>query len=247
MLGLNIRWEIIFLKTLGDASTVELSTLKFLVDGSVINPWAGDGTEYGTGRISGDFASLGDSDPATTVVWSHPGAKASTVVQCYLPDVILAGPTRETFPSVIQVGYTDAYSVWHPYKTIWGIQWPGANVPVTAANGPVRLMGKFGHLTAATSSLPDLLPVPLGKCIGRVRGTITVKGVPASRRVRLVREKDGLTVREVWSDPTTGAYAFNRVDELQTYTVLAYDHTNTWPAEVAGGRSLGNGGVELMP
>lgn len=71
---------------------------------------------------------------------------------------------------------------------------------------------------------------------GRVTGTVKTKGTPdyaVHRRVRLINERDGAVVRETWSDPVTGVYAFDYVDPAPTYTVLAYDHTHAFRAVVA--------------
>lgn len=91
----------------------------------------------------------------------------------------------------------------------------------------------------------------LGLQVGRVQGTTkdkaTPSNIPVSERVRLYREKDGLLLREVWSTPGTGAYSFDYIDELETYTVLSYDHDKAFRAVVADGLNLANGGVELMP
>lgn len=89
----------------------------------------------------------------------------------------------------------------------------------------------------------------LGQGIGRVKGTTKDKGspnVPVSERVRLYREVDGLLVREAWSTAGTGAYSFDYVDEMQTYTVISYDHDKAYRAVVADGLSLANGGVEVI-
>ena len=87
--------------------------------------------------------------------------------------------------------------------------------------------------------------------IGRVRGTVkeksTPSNIPLARRVRLIREVDGMVVREMWSDAVTGAYDFQWVDETQTYTVLSYDHAHNYRAVVADNLTLGNGQVEMMP
>ncbi|MBT2303982.1 hypothetical protein J7E70_26420 [Variovorax paradoxus] len=40
-------------------------------------------------------------------------------------------------------------------------------------------------------------------------------------------------MREMWSDPATGAYQFDYVDEMQKYTVIAFDHTHNERAVVA--------------
>lgn len=71
---------------------------------------------------------------------------------------------------------------------------------------------------------------------GRVTGTVKVKGspdYPVQRRARLIRERDGVAIRETWSDPVTGVYTFDGVDRAEKYTVLAYDHTLNFRATVA--------------
>lgn len=71
---------------------------------------------------------------------------------------------------------------------------------------------------------------------GTVYGTVKNKGTPDSpvyRRVRLIRDRDGVCVRETWSNAVTGAYAFTNVDEAERYTVLSYDHTGNYRAVVA--------------
>ena len=40
-------------------------------------------------------------------------------------------------------------------------------------------------------------------------------------------------MRETWSDPVTGVYEFNFIDELQTWTVISYDHTRDKRAVIA--------------
>ena len=70
----------------------------------------------------------------------------------------------------------------------------------------------------------------------KIVGTVHEKGTPnqpVHRRVRLLRERDGHLVAETWSDPTTGAYRFERINGSYRYTVLAYDHTNAYRAVVA--------------
>jgi hypothetical protein len=72
--------------------------------------------------------------------------------------------------------------------------------------------------------------------IGKIAGTIKETGTPNSpvfRRVRLFRDKDGLMLRETWSDPVTGEYQFEYIDEAQTYTVVSYDHVGVYRAVVA--------------
>lgn len=94
--------------------------------------------------------------------------------------------------------------------------------------------------------LPDRISGMLGRGIGRIRGTVKRKDTPANaplrRRVRLIRERDGLKMRETWSDAATGAYQFDYIDELQRWTVITYDHEHNYRAEVADNLT-----PELMP
>lgn len=107
------------------------------------------------------------------------------------------------------------------------------------------------YLGVASGAVKDYTTGVLGQGIGRVRGTVKEKGtasnVPVFRKVRLIRERDGLTVREQWSDKITGAYDFTFIDELQTWTVISYDHEHDFRAVIADNLTLANGGVEIMP
>ena len=119
--------------------------------------------------------------------------------------------------------------------------------------GPIIKYGTPTGLTLGVLSvdagLRDFTSGVLGKGIGRVRGTVKLAGTPSlpvSRRVRLVREKDGLVVREQWSIPATGGYDFKYVDEMQSWTVISYDHTLDKRAVIADNLTLANLGVELI-
>ncbi|MBT2304707.1 hypothetical protein J7E70_30265 [Variovorax paradoxus] len=85
-------------------------------------------------------------------------------------------------------------------------------------------------------SRKDFINGQFGLGIGRISGTTKEHGspnTPVRCRVRLVRERDFLAVREMWSDATTGAYSFDYVDELEKYTVVAFDHTHNERAVIA--------------
>lgn len=81
---------------------------------------------------------------------------------------------------------------------------------------------------------------------GKVVGTVKQKSLPANtplgRRVRLINERDGVVVREGWSNPDTGWYEFLDIDPSLTYTVLGYDHLHNFRAVVADNLT-----PELMP
>ena len=90
----------------------------------------------------------------------------------------------------------------------------------------------------------------LGRGVGRVRGTTLDYAAPSNKpypcRVRLVREADGYQVRETWS-AADGSYDFQYIDELQSYSVLAYYAEHGKRAVIGDGLTLANGKVELMP
>lgn len=70
---------------------------------------------------------------------------------------------------------------------------------------------------------------------GRKAGTTKNVGTPdypVSRRVRLLRKRDGQLVRETWSD-AAGNYAFDHIRRDIEYVVLGHDHTGVYNAEVA--------------
>lgn len=73
--------------------------------------------------------------------------------------------------------------------------------------------------------------------VGTITGTVKEKALPTnlplSRKVRLLRERDGKCVRETWSDATTGAYTFSGLDVAQAYTAIAWDHLHTYRATVS--------------
>ncbi|WP_157755101.1 hypothetical protein [Variovorax boronicumulans] len=122
------------------------------------------------------------------------------------------------------------------------------------------LRGESGNSLGATPTPMRAAPVGIDvarpnyffdpKIRGRVRGVVLmhVGGVnkPVHRRVFLIRERDMLMVQQQWSNPTTGAFDFQYVEETETYTVLSHDYLRDKRAVVADGISLANGKLELM-
>lgn len=101
------------------------------------------------------------------------------------------------------------------------------------------------YLSIDSGSVKDQITGVLGEGIGRVKGTVATKGSPNQPvhcKVRLIRERDGLVIREAWSNAATGEYDFQYVDEAQTYTVVSYDHLHNYRAVVADNLT-----PELMP
>ena len=74
---------------------------------------------------------------------------------------------------------------------------------------------------------------------GRIAGTVKEKGAPDTplqRRVQLYDESSKIMTREVWSDPTTGAYLFENIDPKLTYSIISYDYTGMYRAVIANGQ-----------
>ncbi|MDQ0609530.1 hypothetical protein QFZ83_003701 [Variovorax sp. W1I1] len=96
----------------------------------------------------------------------------------------------------------------------------------------------------------DYLSGVHGQGIGRVRGVVLDYVNPLNKpyrcKVRLVREADGLQMREAWTG-VDGVYDFQYVDELQSYSVLAFYLDHGKRAVISDGLTLANGKVELMP
>lgn len=76
---------------------------------------------------------------------------------------------------------------------------------------------------------------------GRITGVVvedidsTSYDPPLRRRVLLIREDSGETVRSTWSDATTGAYEFTDLDMRTKYTTVALDHMGNYRAAIASG------------
>lgn len=68
---------------------------------------------------------------------------------------------------------------------------------------------------------------------GTVKESSSPADIPIKRRVRLFNEDSGRLVREVWSDPATGAYQFAGIKGNTKYTVVCHDYTLAHRAVVA--------------
>ena len=112
-------------------------------------------------------------------------------------------------------------------------------LPYGTVNGrPCNIRGRGDYSTGV-----------LGQGIGRVRGFtldyVNPLNKPYPCRVVLMRETGNLVVREQWSK-ADGSYDFQYVDELQSYTVVAYYLVHGTRAVITDGVTLANGKVELM-
>ena len=80
---------------------------------------------------------------------------------------------------------------------------------------------------------PRWITHSLGEFGGLHRITGTVKrapapGTPVSKRVRLLSRRDWQVVAEVWSDPITGAYAFDWLAPDRDYLIVVVDDAGVY-------------------
>lgn len=69
----------------------------------------------------------------------------------------------------------------------------------------------------------------------KVQGTVAIDAtpdIPVKRKVRLFCAVSGRLVREMWSDPVTGAYSFEYI-RPGPWMVTAHDYSGTYNAVVA--------------
>ena len=121
-------------------------------------------------------------------------------------------------------------------------------------------IGRAGPGTPARPVVPRLVP-PIkvgrkdylsgvrGAGNGRLRGFtldyVNPLNKPYRSHVRLIRESDGMVVRDAWTG-ADGSYDFQWIDELQSYTIVAYYVAHGKQAVITDGLTLANGKVELM-
>lgn len=87
--------------------------------------------------------------------------------------------------------------------------------------------------TNTTAPVRDIYTAGRGQIVATVKEDGTPDDTPVRRKVRLFRDRDGLLVRETWSDATTGVYSFTEIDENETYSVVSYDYNNNFRAVIA--------------
>lgn len=105
---------------------------------------------------------------------------------------------------------------------------------------PVKTLDFQGAVAPASGlqnapSIPQVLDIEAGGQ-GAIYGTVELYAqagnIPLPRRVRLHRSRDGLLVRETWSD-AQGNYRFDGISERYSYDVIAWDHEGLQQSVVA--------------
>lgn len=116
------------------------------------------------------------------------------------------------------------------------VGWPVQTIPQTATLA-VAQEHWLGQGESATQS-PQVMALDMeygGP--GTIHGTVEQKltgdtTLPLKRRVRLHRSRDGLLVRETWSD-AQGNYRFDGLSTRYEYDVIAWDHEGQFRSTIA--------------
>ena len=189
------------------AAVRSAGTLRFFVDG-VLDGSVALGRNFNTNLVLG----IGAQVEVRNSVYDFPG---------YIDDLRIAkGLARYT---------ADFTPPTEPFPNS-----PAGNIPLIApalhTNAPGRSLVAVSAPVPAhsTNSAPPLLlarDVEVGGP-GTIYGTTKTKGttnLPTKARVVLLHQRSKLPVRETWSDPVTGNFAFTGIDTNQQFLTLAED------------------------
>lgn len=159
--------------------------------------------------------------------WQHYGGNSGDFFKGYIEEFrITAGVARQT------LNFTPAATA----------------LPEVARPSEVSGIGAFGAYQAPLFSAAAGKSTPAVRLVraeSSGRGTIGLgvdpgevleqgtPNTPLRRRVWLMRDRDGVIVREAWSDAATGRYSFTEIDETLRYSVIAFDYMHNYRAVIA--------------
>jgi hypothetical protein len=113
--------------------------------------------------------------------------------------------------------------------------------------GPHRMVSAFAP-SDVTQSFISPAPASLdrehagdGRIVGTTKNAGDPDDYPVSRRVRLLRKRDGVLARETWSN-AAGDYVFEHIRSDIEYVIVSHDHTGLYNAAIADSQT-----PELMP
>ena len=221
---------------------------------------AGNDTAYGAGYVLGDVLGAVVNFAAGSITFYKNGVSQGVaftgITFADLYPGVKTGNTGTFHTRVRTKGFT--------FPVAGADPWEDRETAITASKvrGKVRFDSPLAVQSLASIPRPlqmrlespakgrkDYLTGVLGEGIGRVRGFtldyVNPLNKPYPCRVVLVRETDGLVARVQWSK-ADGSYDFQYVDELQSYTVMAYYLAHGKRAVITDGLTLANGKVELM-
>lgn len=156
-----------------------------------------------------------------------------------------AGNAGKFVLSAIALRSADA-ATWAYAGDFAGAVYPGAGQLTTSVGGGVDVLAlpqtstppartPRGRVLTAASAAVGAYRIAVSKTLmakdvewggnARIWGTTKAKGTPntpTKARVVLLHQRSKLPVRETWSDPVTGNFAFTDINPAYTYTVIAY-------------------------
>ena len=242
----HLHWRILFDK--GPGSTVDLREVGFFDAQGEDLSVGGVGSassEYGGSYLK---AYLFDKNLNTYYATASGVAYPQWVGYSFLSAVdvrkVRVYPTSSTYaPANVRLQFSDDGSVWSTPQSLIEASGGLAQGLDTMLTLPIVFDGPLlatGMQSWMFRSIPGpLLAVANGRQqlavdlqfggSGRIWGTTKIKGAagtpdaPAKSRVVLLHQRSKLPVREVWSDPITGAFVFEGIDTTQQFLTLAED------------------------
>lgn len=227
-----------------------------LLDGSSVDLSVG-GTASASSTYSGAYLASNAFDKSNSTLWSNSG---SGDPDCWLQyqtptpvdPVYVSVRPGSNFPGIMWLEGSDTGSApWDRLYLLGGT--PLANTTQVFTLTPTFYSGTTLSASLLQVFTPEYPTVPVTTenlmnrikvvqkdwvhgGLGYIYGTTYLDGSPdvpvGGRRVRLIREVDGLTLRETWSN-AAGYYEFRDISLDYKYTALAYDHTHDYRAVVA--------------
>lgn len=139
-----------------------------------------------------------------------------------------------------------------PMRLTQGVALRGAGGPLPVPTAPFAPLPPLVSRGAMRTGVAASAPLPEGSAVvalkaqtafdaedggnGSIYGTVELYNqagnIPLPRRVRLHRSRDGLLVRETWSD-AQGNYRFDGITDRYKYDVIAWDHEGLQQSVVA--------------
>ena len=240
----HLHWRILFDK--GAGATVDLREVGFFDAAGADLSVGGVGsasTEYGGSYLK---AYLFDKNVSTYYATASGVAYPQWVGYSFLSAVdvrkVRVYPTSSLYaPANVRLQFSDDGAVWSTPQSL--IEASGGlaqgldtmlALPL-AFDGPLFVMQRQdwivrsipGALVAVVCVGPQVAADLQFGGFGRIWGTTKTKAspsnLPTKARVVLLHQRSRLPVREVWSDPITGEFAFNGIDTSQEFLTLAED------------------------
>ena len=183
-----------FIALVGDGQAVRLS-----VDG-----------KFGSGSISQGL--LSGSDPEPFIV----GRGGDGVMYGWCGDILVADRALYTADFDPPTGF-GGFTVPREPRPL-GVSRLATSVLAGVAVPPFNL-----RAGAACGAVQDVQFGGAGRIWGTTKTKASPVNVPTKARVVLLHQRSKIAVRETWSDPTTGDFAFVGIDTRQQFLTLAED------------------------